>query len=268
MNEGAAWFRRALDADTDAPRELRAQALHWLGVMLDEQRDERGAIDRLEEALAIQREIGDERLIARELNSLGAVHRNIGEQGSARSLLMESLARRRRLGDMAGVATVLTNLGIVALDRGDPDSAIEPLEEALAIDRASGATGGSAYSSIALGTAYLRTGRRDESIDLLRSALAVFHDLDDTDGVAEGLERLGEAFSVDQPARAARLLLAASSIRERERVGLRAIDEAKAAELIANVTRSLTQVDLDAALADANAMDVDAAAVYALAIRG
>ena len=159
MNEGAAWFRRALDADTDAPRELRAQALHWLGVMLDEQRDERGAIDRLEEALAIQREIGDERLIARELNSLGAVHRNIGEQGSARSLLMESLARRRRLGDMAGVATVLTNLGIVALDRGDPDSAIEPLEEALAIDRASGATGGSAYSSIALGTAYLRTGR-------------------------------------------------------------------------------------------------------------
>ena len=41
---------------------------------------------------------------------------------------------------------------------------------------------------------------------------------------------------MDQPARAARLLLAASSIRERERVGLRAIDEAQAAELIANVT--------------------------------
>ena len=106
--------------------------------------------------------------------------------------------------------------------------------------------------------------RRSASSD---SALAVFNDLDDTDGVAESLERLGEAFSVDDPARAARLLLAARSIRERERVALRAIDEAKAAELIASVTRSLTQAELDAALADANAMDVDAAAAYALAIR-
>ena len=70
--------------------------------MLDEQRDESGAIRSFEEALAIQREIGDEWSIGRELNSLGVVHRNVGDHERARSLLTESLTRRRRLGDTVG----------------------------------------------------------------------------------------------------------------------------------------------------------------------
>ena len=109
VHEAESWLDRALAADQTAPRALRAQALHWLGVMFDERRDDARAIERLEEALAIQREIGDEGGIARELNSLGVVHRNIGNLEQAESLLTESLMRRRTLDDRAGVATVLTN---------------------------------------------------------------------------------------------------------------------------------------------------------------
>jgi tetratricopeptide (TPR) repeat protein len=236
--------------------------------MFDEQRADARAIERLEEALAIEREIGDERAIARELNSLGVVHRNIGDHERAEPLLVESLLRRRRLGDAAGVATVLTNLGILAVDRGEFGQAIELLGEAVGIDRASGAMGGVAYSSSALGTALLRAGRREEALGLLRSALAVFHELDDADGVAESLERLGEAAAPDEPARAARLLLAARSVRERERLALRGIDEARASELFASVSEGLTADELDIARAEAGAMDIDAAVSYALAGRG
>jgi tetratricopeptide (TPR) repeat protein len=256
---------RALAADPGAPAEIRADALHWLGVMFDEQRREPDAIARLDEALAIQREIGDERAIARELNSLGVVRRNSGDLDAAESLLTESMKRRRAMGDMAGVATVLTNLGILAIDRRDFALAIELLEEAFEIDRRLGARGGSAYSSAALGTALLRIGRRDEALRLLRSALAVFHELEDVDGVAETLERLGEAALGDLPGRAARLLLAGQSIRERERVDLRQIDENVVSELLGSAAQALRPDQLAAARADSAAMDVDAAVAFALA---
>ena len=267
VHDGASWLERTLAADPAAPREVRATALHWLGVMFDELRDAAGAIERLNEALAIQREIGDEGAIARELNSLGVVHRNIGDVVPADHLLNESLMRRRRLGDVTGVATVLTNLGIVAIDRGQLGESIEFLEEAVRIDRSSGATAGVAYSSSALGTAFLRSGRRHDALGLLRSALASFQKLGDVDGVAEGLERLGEAAASDEPARSARLLLAARSIRERERLALRGIDESRAGELLASIARTLTSDELGAAQADASGMDVDAAVAYALAKR-
>lgn len=265
VHEAAAWLERALAADADAPLEIRAEALHWLGVMLDELRDGARAIGCLEEALAIERTIGNERMIARELNSLGVVHRNTGDLEAAETLLKESLVRRRRLADQAGIATALTNLGIVAIDREAFGEAIELLEEALSIDRRSGATGGAAYSSSALGTALMRAGRRDEAFDLLRSALAAFNELEDADGVAESLERLGEAAIWKQPARAARLLLAAGAIRERERLALRGIDESRATRLMTDVTQALTEAELDLARADTNAMDIDAAVAYAFA---
>lgn len=268
VHEGASWLARALEADTGAPAEIRAQALHWLGVMLDERRDVAGAVNRLEEALAIWRDLDDQPLIARELNSLGAVHRNVGDYGRAESLLTESLALRRTMGDVGGVATVLTNLGILAIDREQFQEAIDLLEEAVELDRRSGATGGAAYSSSALGTAYLRSGRRDDGIDLLASALATFDDLHDMDGVAETLERLGEAAVAEEPARAARLLMAARSIREQEQIGLRAIDETRASELFSSVATALTGEELRLAQADADAMDAQDAVAYALASRG
>lgn len=265
--EGTTWLMRALAADPGAPSEIRADALHWLGVMLDEQREDARSIERLDEALAIQRGIGDERAIARELNSLGVVRRNIGDLDSAEVLLTESLERRRAVGDIAGVATVLTNLGIVAIDRGQFGEAIDRLEEALEIDRSSGARGGSAYSSSALGTALLRIGRRDDALILLRSALGVFHELEDADGIAESLERLGEAAAADNAGLAFRLLLAAQSLRDREGISLRRIDEDAVRALLGNVAQALSADQLAVARADSAAMDIDAAVEFALADR-
>lgn len=268
VREASAWLEAALIADPDAPPDLRATALHWLGVMLDEQRDGAGATARFTEALAIERELGDERAIARELNSLGAVQRNIGEHETARALLTESLMRQRRLGDRIGIATTLTNLGILAIDRDLLDEAIGYLEEGLALDRLGGSSSGVAYSAAALGTAFLRAGRRDEADALLRSALSAFHELDDPDGVAESLERIAEAQRESAPDRAFRLLLAARELRARERVDLRAIDADRAAELFVAVAAALSPDESAAARADAVAMDADAAVAFALAVPG
>ena len=135
VREAAAWLDAALTADPDAPAALRATALHYLGVALDERRHEAEATARFTEALEIERELGDEPSVARELNSLGVVQRNSGELEAAEPLFSEALMRRRRLGEPAGIATALTNLGILAIDRERLQEAIAYLEEALSLDR-------------------------------------------------------------------------------------------------------------------------------------
>jgi predicted ATPase len=263
--EASDYLERALDSAPDAPITLRANALHMSGVMHDERRESVRAVERFEASLALLRTIGDPRLIARELNGVGVVARNSGDIDRAAALFEESLTMRRALGDDAGIATTLTNLGVVAIDQGRYDEARTLLEEAVRLDRASGATGVVAYSSSLLGTVLLRTGRHGEAVALLRAALTTFAELGDVDGVAECLERLGEATLADDPATAARLLAASSTIRQREDVPLRPPDEAVATRLMHAVEAALDPALLAAARAEAAAMDLEAATAYALA---
>jgi non-specific serine/threonine protein kinase len=265
VREAAVWLEAALDADPASPPALRATALHWLGVALDEQRDEAGATSRFAEALEIEREIGDERAVARELNSLGVAQRNSGEFDAAEALFQESLVRQQDLGDDVGIATALTNLGILAIDRDRPDVAIAYLQEALELDRAIGTTAGPAYSSGALGVALLRRGRTDEAIALLRKSIVAFADLGDQDGVAEMLEAIAETERATAPERALRLLFAAGAIRARERMERRPVDAARVEALMRDVSASVSEAEAVAAREDARAMDGDAAVAYALA---
>jgi len=264
--EASDYLERALAGDADAPSALRANALHMSGVMHDERRETARAVEQLETSLALLRTVGDPRLIARELNSVGVVARNSGDIDRAATLFEESLTMRRALADDAGIATTLTNLGVVAIDRGQYEEARTVLEEAVRLDRASGATGVVAYSSSLLGTVLLRTGRRDEALALLRAALATFAELGDVDGVAECLERLGEAILASDPEAAARLLAASSTIRQREDIPLRPLDEAVATRLMHEVEAAVDPASLAAARADAAAMDIEAAGAYALAV--
>jgi predicted ATPase/class 3 adenylate cyclase len=265
VHEAGRWLDRAIAADPDAPDELRAAALHWSGVMADERRESATAIERFEAALAIERRLDDPAAIARELNSLGVVHRNVGDLDRAAELLDEALARRRALGEPGGIATVLTNLGIVAIDRGRYEEARDLLAEALELDRAAAAVGGTAYSSAALGAALLGLGRRAEATALFEHALAVFSELDDGDGVAESLERLAEVAMPADPSRAGRLVFAAEAIREREAVALRGVDQARLDALVSSITAALEPAALATAMAEGRAMDTASAVAFARA---
>ncbi len=266
--EAVDYLDRALAADTSAPPELIADALHLSGVMHDELRDPAVARERLEASLALQRSIGNGRRIARELNSLGVVARNSGDTDRATALLEESLAMRRALGDEPGTATTLSNLGVVAIDLGRYDVALVRLREAVDLDRATGARGVVAYSSSLLGTVLIRTDERAAGLALIREGLRTFADLGDADGVAECLELLGEAMIVEAPAVAARLLGAADAIRRREGVPIRPPDEAAARRAWTTLEAALDAMALAAAQDEVAAMDVEAATVYALATVG
>ena len=263
VHEGVTWLERSLTAleESLADADL-ARALFWLGVLLDDARRPVEAATRLEAALAIYREIGDEVGIARTLNSLGVVARSIGEVDRAERLLAESIERKEKLGDRPGIAVSLSNLGVLSTDRGRFEDAVDYMRRALAIDEDVG-TDSLTVAVINLANALIRAGRSQEGVAELRRALPGLADLEDPELVADALTGLAsltlESNAESAPARAARMLSAATALRARERLPLRPVDRHEVDELEARLMSRLEEGNLVEARFAAAAVDVEAA---------
>jgi non-specific serine/threonine protein kinase len=89
---------------------------------------DRGSLDEarafLEEAVSLQREIGDQYYLANFLNNLGNVARAQGDYPYASQLYRESLERNRELGDGWQIAYVLEDIGGLAAKAGQPERAL------------------------------------------------------------------------------------------------------------------------------------------------
>jgi predicted ATPase/class 3 adenylate cyclase len=261
VREGLDWLEPAIGATPDAPTADRARALFWAGVLLDVARRPAEAATRLEAALALQRELGDDAGMARTLNSLGVVARSLGDLDRAQSLLTESIERKRRLDDQSGIAVSLSNLGVVASDRGRLDDAVGYMRQALAIDERTG--GGSVVVSCAnLGSSLVKAGRFEEGLVQVGRALPGIAELEDPELVIEMLTSLATVVMgsslPDAPERAARLLFASDALRERERLPLLDADREEAAALHARISAGLDAARLESARAEAPAVDVAA----------
>jgi tetratricopeptide (TPR) repeat protein len=90
-------------------------------------------VARLEEYLALSRELGSKSDIAGTLNELGEVVRHYGDYAHAGEYYAESLVLYCELNDTAGIAMERHNLGYVALHQGDNQQAAAHFMESLAL---------------------------------------------------------------------------------------------------------------------------------------
>jgi predicted ATPase/transcriptional regulator with XRE-family HTH domain len=135
ISEGRVWFERilaladahsasrgaegeAIAADSARWRSLRARAVNGAGSLAMWQGDYAAATARLEEALAIRRDLGDERAIAASVNNLGGLALLKGDFRHSRALWEETLLLRERLGEPRGVALAQLNCGVIAHRQG------------------------------------------------------------------------------------------------------------------------------------------------------
>ena len=265
VREGSAWLEPALDyVDTAAPG-IRASALIWSGVLLDDLGDPAGADRRLAAALTIQQAAGDEAGAAATLNSLGVVAYSLEDLDRAERLLRESLAMKKRLGLDGALASTLSNLAIVAAARGRYGEAIALYQEALEHDARIGSHAAQSFTRAGLGAVLIRAGDDRAGTAEIGTALPRLAEHGAIDVLAEALDALGEAAMHEgRPARAARLLLAARELRARESVVHAPRDAERTARLLADVEAALGETGVEAARMDARAMDVAAAVAYAL----
>jgi tetratricopeptide (TPR) repeat protein len=82
------------------------------------------ALDTLQRALVIQREIGDRVGESTTLNNIGVVYNSLGQYPQALGFYQRALVIRRQVGDRAGEGITLNNIGYLLNLQKQPDLAI------------------------------------------------------------------------------------------------------------------------------------------------
>lgn len=193
LAEGRNWLRLSLERPAAAARTPgRAKALDAAGFLAWVQGDYDRAIEHLEGALAIHRELGDDAGAALALGHRGCVAWSQGDQSEAQEFLQRSLELCQQVGDRRGEARALTNLGIIAQREGSLAQARALFTESLALRRAVGHAGGVANSLSNLGNLARVQGELDEAERCFRESLNTFRAIGDRGGTALLLNYLGE----------------------------------------------------------------------------
>ena len=179
-------------AAADRPGE--AWVLNNIGMVLAEQ-GAGDALDCLEQALVIRRELGDRRGQAQTINNIAFLLLAEGLYERAVPALTDALELQREIGRRHGEGVALCNLGEAYLELGRYDEAVSYLQQALPVARETGSSRVEGYVLQHLGRARLDQGQAAESAGLLERAQAL-HDADgDKYGQARDLELLGLARS-------------------------------------------------------------------------
>ncbi len=190
--EGRTHLERALARPTtQAQTAVRAEALNGAGLLARYQGDYTAAQMQFEEALALFRELGDQRGIAAALNNLGIAAYYQSDYRTARRLFEESLALRRETGDKQGIASSLSSLGAAAQAQGDYRASQALYEEALALFRQTGDKRLIANALHNLGSLAQSLSDYAGGRALFEESLAIRRELGDKAGIATSLLNLG-----------------------------------------------------------------------------
>jgi predicted ATPase/class 3 adenylate cyclase len=221
-------------------RQGITSSLMGLGNVALEQGDYAAARTLYTECLRIKRELGDKRGIATSLAGQGSAALAQGHTLAARTLHEEALSLRRHLGERRGIAVSLQSLGAVATAEGNYAAARVLYAESLAIRQELGDKLGIANTLCGQGYVAWREGDAEGADTLCAASLEVYRSLENRRGIAAALYAL--AFSAAQQRRherAARLLGAADSLRQRLGFALQTHERADFARCIAATRKAL-----------------------------
>jgi predicted ATPase/class 3 adenylate cyclase len=187
LAEASRWFEEILAMPSAQARTAaRAKALLGAGGISWWQVDRRAAGAFYEEAVAIERELGDPARIAEAVYNYAFVV--AGEDiASAARLLDESLDLFRRAGDERGIAQVLAVLVIRDAEAGEWNAVLARLEEVVAIWRRVGDRLHLAFDLVWLAFAHGRLGHAEEARAAALEALEIFLEVDNQTGVGIAL---------------------------------------------------------------------------------
>ena len=259
--EGFEWVTAILEDADRVPRDLTVRALRVHGGMAN-------ALGRLDEseaswerALAVARDLGDDRAVAILLHRFSNTAIRRGDVRRVRSLAEESLAGHRRAGHFPeGECKAVGSLAWVALHEGDYERALELLNESCALAEEAGFRWWLAGMLTNTGVVSLELGRGGDARGERKQALAMSHVMHDRRAVVYQLRLLAEITAgTGEERRAGTLAGAAEAENERIPVG-RYIHEWREASSLGDHTGA----DFQAGRAEGRALSLEEAVAVAL----
>lgn len=176
-------------------RSGEAKTLSHLGIPYALRGDYAKAIEYCQQSLAIAREIADRSTEQGTLTNLGSVYGAIGEYAKAIEYYQQSLAIARETSNRLNEGGLLINLGIIYGTLGDYAKAIEYYQQSLPIVREISSSYGERLALGNLGVAYRNLGDFTKAIEYGQQALAIARQTKDRQGEASVLGDLGTAYN-------------------------------------------------------------------------
>ncbi len=179
-DRAASWAALMAEAiERGGSRRDKAVAIRLQGVIAQQRKDGAEAERLYQEALAIYRELKDEKCEAIALNDLGGVMRSQRQYDHAESYYKEALAIEEKRGDKQGQAAYCGNLGLLALDRDRPSEARPWYERELALAQEVGRQDLVASAQVGLARVLEKEGRYADALPLAQAALDIQEHLRD-----------------------------------------------------------------------------------------
>ncbi len=146
------------------------------------------ALQSLQTALQICREIGDKTGEGATLNNISTIHLARGDYDTALQYLQQPLAIQQEIGDKAGEGATLNNISLIHHARGDYDTALQYLQQSLAIRQEIGDKAGLCATLFNIGLIHLQNDEIPQAVQIwvtvYRSVKAM--------NLAKGLDALEE----------------------------------------------------------------------------
>jgi predicted ATPase len=172
---------------------LRAKALMASATLAIERGKSADALQGLEEALAIYREVDQPSGMAVVLHHMAMVHLDQGNFAKARTLLLQAIRLWQDAGDLVSAAHATVSLADTRKAEGDLAAALSLYQEGLFMYDRQGDRKGMAWSLDRQGDIELEKGDGAAARSLYNQALEIFRELEDPRGVARALTDLGHA---------------------------------------------------------------------------
>ncbi|GAC1650071.1 MAG: hypothetical protein NVS9B15_09490 [Acidobacteriaceae bacterium] len=263
--EGRRWLERGLTQRDGIAPWVRAKALWGASWLAYHQGDFARARVLSSVHLEVARESNDPVDVRNALTGLGIVSMAEGRYADAVRPLTEALEICEPLGSSWHLATSYLNLGTAAMHVRDLPRARTLCERALALYRQLGDDLFTAVSIEHLGYVALLLGDDARASEHFRDSLKSCSALRDTMRVAEVLEGIAAVRAKEgRPAKAARLLGAATALRESIGGAPPAFLRPLWQSVVEQASRNMHQSDWDAALHQGHEMSMDEAVSFAL----
>ncbi len=190
--EGEQWLTRLLDKEGLSPAN-RADCLRWQGWLAAKIGNTDTAVSRLEEALAIYRELADPALTGATLALLGTMRYWQSDLQAARVLLSEAIEIQAATGEVWRSASTMLSIGNIAWQEEKLDEAQEAWMAALQGQRKTGDLLGASASMSNLGILAMTRGAHETAVAYHTEALAIRREMNEPWAIADSFENLADA---------------------------------------------------------------------------
>jgi tetratricopeptide (TPR) repeat protein len=236
------WLEMGLVASgrqEDKGRE--AEFLNAIGSHFNFVGEKQTALDYFEQALAMNRALGNEMHEAVVLSNIGEVYDTLGDPEKALNFYNEALPLHQKIGDRQGEATILNNIGAAYRRLQKSDQALDFYDQALHVVRSIGYRSGEAITLANIGLVYADLDKMEEAMKYYNQALPLHRDMGNHLSEATVLNNIASIhFRSGQLEEASKILIQILPIYQRSSA---VPDEANIRYGLAAISKRLNRVD-------------------------